>query len=34
VWGVLTHDLWMLARLKKIKKKATPLRAAAQGPPP
>jgi hypothetical protein len=28
-WGVLTHNLWMLARLKKTKKKTTPLRSAA-----
>jgi hypothetical protein len=28
-WGVLTHNLWMLARLKKTKKKASPLRIAA-----
>jgi len=23
-WGVLTHNLWMLARLRKVKKKAKP----------
>lgn len=28
-WGVLTHNLWMLARMKKIKKKSASLRAAA-----
>ena len=32
-WGVLTHNLWMLARMRKIKKKAAPkavlLQAAA-----
>ena len=28
-WGVLTHNLWMLARLRKIKKKPTALRLAA-----
>jgi len=27
-WGVLTHNLWMLARMRKVKK-AKPLRAAA-----
>ena len=29
VWGVLTHNLWMLARLRKVKKKAVPLPKAA-----
>jgi hypothetical protein len=28
-WGVLTHDLWMLARLRKVKKKPAALREAA-----
>lgn len=28
-WGVLTHNLWMLARLRKSKDKADPLRKAA-----
>jgi hypothetical protein len=28
-WGVLTHNLWMLARMRKIKKKAVPLLQAA-----
>jgi hypothetical protein len=28
-WGVLTHNLWMLARLRKIKKKREPLLQAA-----
>jgi hypothetical protein len=28
-WGVLTHDLWMLARLRKTKRKSAPLRQAA-----
>jgi hypothetical protein len=28
-WGVLTHNLWMLARLRKVKKKAVPLPKAA-----
>ena len=28
-WGVLTHNLWMFARLKKAKKKRASLRAAA-----
>ena len=28
-WGVLTHNLWMFAKLRKIKKKALPLRKAA-----
>jgi hypothetical protein len=28
-WGVLTHNLWMLARMRKTKQKAVPLRAAA-----
>jgi hypothetical protein len=28
-WGVLTHNLWMLARMTKTKKKAVPLRQAA-----
>ena len=28
-WGVLTHNLWMLARLRKPKKKAVPLAKAA-----
>ncbi len=28
-WGVLTHNLWIFARMRKIKKKAEPLRAAA-----
>ncbi len=28
-WGVLTHDLWMLARLRKVKKKPATLREAA-----
>ena len=28
-WGVLTHNLWMLARMKKTKKKPLALRAAA-----
>ena len=28
-WGVLTHDLWMLARLRKAKKKPAALREAA-----
>jgi hypothetical protein len=28
-WGVLTHNLWMLARMKKTKKKPSALRAAA-----
>ena len=23
-WGVLTHNLWMLARMRKVEKKATP----------
>ena len=28
-WGVLTHNLWMLARMRKIKRKAVPLQQAA-----
>jgi hypothetical protein len=28
-WGVLTHNLWMLARMRKTKPKAVPLRKAA-----
>jgi hypothetical protein len=28
-WGVLTHNLWMLARMRKTQKKAVPLREAA-----
>ena len=28
-WGVLTHNLWMLARMRKPKKKAVPLSQAA-----
>jgi len=28
-WGVLTHNLWMLAKLRKTKRKAVPLRQAA-----
>jgi hypothetical protein len=28
-WGVLTHNLWMLARLRKRPKKAIPLQQAA-----
>lgn len=28
-WGVLTHNLWMLARMRKAKKKAVPLQKAA-----
>ena len=28
-WGVLTHNLWMFARLRKAKRKREPLRAAA-----
>jgi hypothetical protein len=28
-WGVLTHNLWMLARMRKIKKAARPLAKAA-----
>ena len=28
-WGVLTHNLWMLARLQKTKKRVCPLRRAA-----
>jgi hypothetical protein len=28
-WGVLTHNLWMLARMRKTKKKLIALRAAA-----
>jgi transposase, IS5 family len=28
-WGVLTHNLWMLARMRKIKKKTIPLQKAA-----
>ena len=28
-WGVLTHNLWMLARLRKTEKKAVPLQKAA-----
>jgi hypothetical protein len=29
-WGVLTHNLWMLAKLRKVvKKKAVPLPRAA-----
>ncbi len=28
-WGVLTHNLWMLARMRKTNKKAVPLRQAA-----
>jgi hypothetical protein len=28
-WGVLTHNLWMLARMSKTKTKAVPLRQAA-----
>jgi hypothetical protein len=28
-WGVLTHNLWMLARLRKTKKKPQPLLQAA-----
>jgi hypothetical protein len=28
-WGVLTHNLWMLARMRKVKKKTMPLQKAA-----
>ncbi len=28
-WGVLTHNLWMLARLRKVKRQAAPLPKAA-----
>jgi hypothetical protein len=28
-WGVLTHNLWMLARMRKTRQKAIPLRKAA-----
>ena len=28
-WGVLTHNLWMLARMRKTKRKAVPLCLAA-----
>jgi hypothetical protein len=28
-WGVLTHDLWMLARMRKTKRQAAPLKKAA-----
>ena len=28
-WGVLTHNLWMLARMRKIKKKTVALQKAA-----
>jgi len=28
-WGVVTHNLWMLAKLRKTKRKAVPLRQAA-----
>jgi hypothetical protein len=28
-WGVLTHNLWMLARLRKLKKRGLALPAAA-----
>jgi hypothetical protein len=28
-WGVLTHNLWMFARMRKTKKKSVPLREAA-----
>ena len=28
-WGVLTHNLWMLAKMRKVKKKAIPLPKAA-----
>ena len=28
-WGVLTHNVWMLARLRKTKKKVVPLPKAA-----
>jgi hypothetical protein len=28
-WGVLTHNLWMLARMRKTKRKAVPLQKAA-----
>lgn len=28
-WAVLTHNLWMLARMRKVKKAAAPLRKAA-----
>ena len=28
-WGVLTHNLWMLARMRKVKKQAMPLQQAA-----
>jgi IS5 family transposase len=28
-WGVLTHNLWMLARMRKIKRKKAPLKQAA-----
>ena len=28
-WGVLTHNLWMLARMKETAKKVFPLRRAA-----
>lgn len=28
-WGVLTHNLWMLARLRKVKKRARPPAKAA-----
>ena len=28
-WGVLTHNLWMLARMRKVKQKAVPLQKAA-----
>jgi hypothetical protein len=28
-WGVLTHNLWMLARMRKTKRKIQPLQQAA-----
>jgi hypothetical protein len=28
-WGVLTHNLWMLAKMRKTQTKAVPLRHAA-----
>ena len=28
-WGVLTHNLWMLARMRKVKRKTLPLQKAA-----
>jgi hypothetical protein len=28
-WGVLTHNLWMLARMRKTRKKALPRQQAA-----